>query len=137
MRRTLLLLCILFTAFSFAGNDEQWELYKSVDGVEIYYTKQNCDDPANGLFQSYLIFKYVNTNSEEVELNYVINYTWNGHYYAGANSDEPVHTFSIPANSEVEGTCGDRSLSIFVEFTDHLDRGTLDSFSLDNLTVTK
>lgn len=129
---------LLLSGFLFAGvGESEWELYKTVDGVEIYYTEENCDDPANGLFQTYLIFKYVNTNAEEVELNYVINLTWGGNEYLGANSDEPVHTFTIPANSEKVGSCGDTSLSIFVEFTDRPDRGTLDEFSLDNLTVTK
>ena len=49
------------------SSEKNWSLYKAVDGVEIYFQELSCDDPANGLFEVYTIFKIVNTNEIHTE----------------------------------------------------------------------
>lgn len=119
------------------SSEKNWSLYKIVDGVEIYFQELSCDDPANGLFEVYTIFKIVNTNEVDVSISYSMDVRFAGHWYRAEDTDTPLHTLSIGAGESMSGSCGNGALSVFDRFSDRPDRGAMDEFVWNNIRVTK
>lgn len=118
-------------------SNENWTLYKVESGVEIYFRDLACDDPANGLFEVYKIFKVVNTTASQVDLEYSIDYRFAGNWYRAEDSDTPVHHLTLAPGEAQSGSCGNGALSVFDRFSDRPDRGAIDEFVWKNIKVTK
>ena len=117
-------------------NSLEWTLYTTETGVDIYMTKQACDDPANGVYFEYVLIKVVNTTDQDAEVSWVPHpFHDNKPAFDSNSDDERGASFSLPAGSALEGTCGDQSLSEYKRFTDKDDMRELTDLELANLTV--
>lgn len=53
------------------NSEIEWVLYKEIQGVKIFYSKQEYK---NDIFHhEYIVFKYVNTNSHSIEFNWELD----------------------------------------------------------------
>ncbi len=118
-------------------NSEEWKLYTSENGVEIYMKKQACDDPANGIYMEYVLIRVANTNDQAVEVSWISHpYHDNEPAFDDNPDEELAFTVAVRAGSSVEGSCGERGLSEYKRFTRKSDIRELTDLELANLTVT-
>lgn len=118
-------------------NSDEWQLYTSENGVDIFMKKQACDDVANGVFLEYVLIKVTNTNDRAIEVSWIPHPYHDNKPAFDSNSDEErTATFVIAAGESVEGDCGDQHLSEYKRFTRKTDMRELTDLELANLTVT-
>ncbi len=124
---------ILTTSFT---KSNQWTMYKQSQGIQIYYKTVDCDDVTNGLYQKYVLLKFINTTDFDVNIKWK-NELWydNKCSTCESNSEELLVNITLKAKSEVEGNCQDRKLQIFAEFKNHADVPKLTNFELSQLEI--
>ena len=99
-------LFVLFTLlFSFSNTSENWTLYKTFDGIKVYTKVIDCN--AYNATQSYLIFKYENTNSTQKTIKWKLN-MWVGERCRSCDLTSPNEyefNLTLKANETKEGSC--------------------------------
>jgi hypothetical protein len=134
-----LLLFFPITVFSLTP-DNNWKLYKSIDGIEIYSANEECHDFANGTHYDYIVFKFVNTTSVPKKITWKENLYYNGKCYGcDGTSDKPLFVVELNPNETKEGGCGKDegdTFRIFNRFLNYTDKPTLTKYELMNLMVT-
>jgi hypothetical protein len=143
-------LIIVFFIYGFSSGDgkqisdfsnDDWKLYETVNGVEIYYKSEECHDINKGMHKEHVLLKFVNTTEQVVLVN------WNNHLWYDEKCltcvEDPEHKFSLtlqPAESK-EGGCDENSditLKVFSRFLNYTDKPELTTFELSDLkTITK
>ena len=134
-----LLLFLPITVFSLTP-DNNWKLYKTIDGIEIFSSTEECHDFANGTHYEYIVLKFVNTTSVPKKITWKENLYYNGKCYGcDGTSDKPLFVVELNANESKEGGCGKDegdTFRIFNRFLNYTDKPTLTNYELMNLIVT-
>lgn len=140
MKTLLLTLTIAFSALAgYAQEDAGWQLYKSLDGVEIYTMEADCY-PENIPAQKGVLVKVVNKNDYDCRIEWDLTVWYNyekqeNHIKEGENH----YTTEVIAQREVQGTCDTPygALYIFRDFITYVSPTKLTRFELENIRVTK
>lgn len=137
---TIMLTLFLFSQAIIASAPvDEWTLYKEINGVKIFTSKEECHDFANGTHYEYVILKFVNTT------NVTKKVTWSEHlYYNGVcngcdgNTDRPLFQIELKANEIIQGGCGTDNgdtFRIFSRFLNYVDKQVLTKYDLVNLII--
>lgn len=134
-----ILLLTFYNAFSLTP-DNNWKLYKFIDGIEIYTANEECHDFANGTHYDYIVFKFVNTTSVPKKMTWSENIYYNGKCTGcDETSDISLFMVELDPNESKEGGCGkdeNDTFRIFNRFLNYTDKPILTKFELMNLIVT-
>ena len=137
MKRFLVLfLTFAISSISLAQSSD-WELYKTIDGVEIYTKLEDCLD--NKLpDQRAVIIKVVNTQSSDVTVDWDLMIWYSGKLITtDPQSPENHFSFSVSKNSTVEGSCDTPRGPFYImkEWISLSNNRKLSRFELDNVQV--
>jgi hypothetical protein len=132
------LFAFLFTISSF-GQDANWKLYSSIDGIEIYTTDSDCY-AANIPDQKAIIIKVVNTTNDDLTVEWDKYIWYNDKLVTDNVSDNENHfTIDVKKNSSQEGSCDipRGPFYIYKDFITYKTDTKLSKFELQNITVTR
>ena len=137
MKRFLVLfLAVAITSISMAQSND-WQLYKTVEGVEIYTKLEECLD--NKLpDQRAVIIKVVNTQSADVTVDWDLMIWYSGKLITTEpQSPENHFSFTVTKNSSVEGSCDNPRGAFYImkEWISLSNSRKLSRFELDNIQV--
>ncbi|MBD3637482.1 MAG: hypothetical protein HUJ25_09030 [Crocinitomicaceae bacterium] len=137
MKRTLVFLCAFLLSLSTLGQETEWQLYASVDGVDIYTKETDCN-ARNIPAQKAIIIKIVNTTDENLIVEWDRAIWYNGELVTENISDDENHIIvEIDKNSTQEGTCEvpRGALYLYKDFITYDTDTKLTNFELQNLTI--
>lgn len=138
---TTLIAIIIIASFSFSFiTSNEWQEYKSIDGVQILSKTANCETEYNTANNEYYVFKYVNTNDYSVRISWKLN-LWNNGVCRSCNLPSPNEyelSLDLKAGQTLEYNCSDKSFAfkIFKSST----KGNINpkvKFEFANLKVVK
>jgi len=139
--KTTILIISLFLLASTSVAQENWQLLRSENGIEVYYQNQMCE-PEAGFDQEKVILKVVNTTVVSKTIDWDIHMWYNAVCKTcDVDTGEYHKTISLAANEEQQGGCSVYSnfdLCVFVQFTDINYTGNkqvLTKFELANFLV--
>ncbi|MEI8204583.1 MAG: hypothetical protein WCH34_16300 [Bacteroidota bacterium] len=144
MKKSILFSIVFFSIFSFCNRSyaasPDWKLYKSVSGIQIMYSYQECHDKFNDLHQEIVIFKLVNTTEVNYQIEWKMNFWYNGVCRnCNVNGKEFQMKVDVPAGETVAGECYQgkhvRELTLFSKFLNYTDKSVLTKFELENIKV--
>lgn len=120
------------------AQQNDWTLYKEVNGIQIFQKPTECHDVANGLHQEIILLKFVNTTPRDMEMTWTLEAWYDGKCLTCNDQDNPEYQFSqnIKGGESVSGTCDineGRTLRIFKGFLDKENTSTLTKFELKNI----
>ncbi len=98
MRKTIFLILLIFVMTSF-GQENLFEKYKEIDGVEIKKAIVEC----NG--NQVLTFSFRNDNSHSVKLSWYEEVWMDGICKQNGSGEENFRTLTLSANQIIEGDC--------------------------------
>ncbi|MEX1002005.1 MAG: hypothetical protein WDZ35_07810 [Crocinitomicaceae bacterium] len=139
MKNYLILICVFFFSTLAVAQDTEWELYATVDGVEIYTRSVDCY-AKNIPDQKAVIIKVVNTTGEQLNIEWDEAIWYNGEpVKENATDDENHYTISLPPNKSVEGECETPrgALYIYKDFITYETDVKLTKFELQNIKVSR
>ena len=119
---------------------EEWEFYKEVNGIQIYFKHSECNDEKNGLYQELVLLKFINTTKENLTIEWDNELWYDGKCWTCDNDSKEENHFilKLKAGESIEGECGldkSRILQIFQRYTNHDDVPVLSNFELINISV--
>lgn len=117
---------------------DNWQLYSTQDGVEIYYKLMECNDPTNGIYKEIVALKVVNTNSYKVRVQWE-NQLWYGNNCVTCGQGKE-NFFKKELNSQetIESSCDMYpEINLFVRYTNHEKIQPLTRFELADIKVVK
>jgi len=139
--KTTIFIISLFLLVSTSVAQENWQLLRSENGIEVYYKNQMCE-PEAGFDQEKVILKVVNTTVVSKTIEWDIHMWYNAVCKTcDVQTGEYHKTISLAANEEQQGGCSVYSnfdLCVFVQFTDVNYTGNkqvLTKFELANFLV--
>ena len=139
--KTTIFIISLFLLASTSVAQENWQLLRSENGIEVYYKNQMCE-PEAGFDQEKVILKVVNTTVVSKTIEWDIHMWYNAVCKTcDVQTGEYHKTISLAANEEQQGSCSVYSnfdLCVFVQFTDVNYTGNkqvLTKFELANFLV--
>ena len=139
--KTTIFIISLFLLASTSVAQENWQLLRSENGIEVYYKNQMCE-PEAGFDQEKVILKVVNTTVVSKTIEWDIHMWYNAVCKTcDVQTGEYHKTISLAANEEQQGGCSVYSnfdLCVFVQFTDVNYTGNkqvLTKFELANFLV--
>ena len=139
--KTTILIISLFLLASTSVAQENWQLLRSENGIEVYYQNQMCE-PEAGFDQEKVILKVVNTTVVSKTIDWDIHMWYNAVCKTcDVDTGEYHKTISLAANEEQQGGCSVYSnfdLCVFAQFTDINYTGNkqvLTKFELANFLV--
>jgi len=122
---------------SFSQNE--WRLYKSVSGVNIYTKNSDCYfKDGNNMNQTVVLFKLENTTGNKITIQWDLRVWYNGVEAVNNTTPGERHvSFSIDANSSLEADCSlkKKNLYLYKKYLDFEKSKTLTKFVLENLRV--
>lgn len=134
---------LLFSVFIFLGisavsqDNQDWILYQSIGGVNVYYQEVNCnakDIPSQVAY----ILKVENTNQGAVRVTWetVVWYNYEKQV-TGVSEGENVFAFNLQGNASEVGSCEVPfgGLYIFKDFITYVSPTKLTKFELTNIKV--
>ena len=139
--KTTIFIISLFLLASTSVAQENWQLLRSENGIEVYYQNQMCE-PEAGFDQEKVILKVVNTTVVSKTIDWDIHMWYNAVCKTcDVDTGEYHKTISLAANEEQQGGCSVYSnfdLCVFAQFTDINYTGNkqvLTKFELANFLV--
>ena len=140
MKTTIFIISLFLLAITSVAQ-ENWQLLRSENGIEVYYQNQMCE-PEAGFDQEKVILKVVNTTVVSKTIEWDIHMWYNAVCKTcDVQTGEYHKTISLAANEEQQGGCSVYSnfdLCVFVQFTDINYTGNkqvLTKFELANFLV--
>ena len=140
MKITILIISLFLLAITSVAQ-ENWQLLRSENGIEVYYQNQMCE-PEAGFDQEKVILKVVNTTVVSKTIDWDIHMWYNAVCKTcDVDTGEYHKTISLAANEEQQGGCSVYSnfdLCVFAQFTDINytgDKQVLTKFELANFLV--
>ena len=84
-----------------------WKLYKEISGLQIYSKEIGCHDNHNGIHEKYIVFQFINSTSEEMEITWEQELWYDGKCFTcnRPSSDENLYKVNIAPSESVEGNC--------------------------------
>ena len=84
----------------------EWQMYESLEMVDIYYKYSDCSDAANDFYPEFILFRVVNKTKNEVYVYWNYTVSQNDQLVLSSPNENLVQVFLNP-NQTVEGTCGE------------------------------
>lgn len=133
---TLFMLLTLLSSNLKAQDD--WTMYKEVNGIQIFQKPTECHDVANGLHQEIILLKFINTTSQDMEISWGLEAWYDGNCTTCHDPDNKEYQFSlsIKGGETISGVCDiqqGNTLRIFKGFLDKEGTSTLTRFELNNI----
>ena len=120
MKTTIFIISLFLLAITSVAQ-ENWQLLRSENGIEVYYQNQMCE-PEAGFDQEKVILKVVNTTVVSKTIDWDIHMWYNAVCKTcDVQTGEYHKTISLAANEEQQGGCSVYSnfdLCVFAQFTD-------------------
>ena len=130
---TLLIITISFASFS----QSDWTLYKSVNGVKIFSKSADCY-PKNGMAQTAVLFKFENTTSNTVVVEWNTRIWYNGNESTKNVSNTERH-YSLNLNPkqsiESDTELSEGKLFLYKKFLNFEKSALLTRFELENIII--
>ena len=138
MKRVFVLCFSILMSVSLWAQEGNWELYTSVEGVEIYTQEVECLDNKLPDQVAYLV-KVVNTTNKNLNIEWDIAIWYNGKNGTGTPNPENHHLVSVEKNSSMEGDCSlpRGALYIIKEFKAASSTTRLTKFEFQNIQISK
>lgn len=137
MKNSILTLIVLAISFmSFSQND--WTLYKNISGVNIYTKDADCY-PKDGMPQTAVLFKFENTTSKDITIEWDTRVWYNGEENTkNVDDNERHYTLNLVANQTKEGDIdlSNNKLYLYKKFLNFENASKLTRFELENIKVT-
>jgi hypothetical protein len=143
MKKTISLLLFvafsfLITAFSSGPTQNDWKLYKEIDGIKIYTKTSACILQHTNFKNLYLLFKYENSTNKDLRISGRVEPYYNNTCRSCGLDSPNEYDFSIdiPAGESREGNCSDemKAFKLF-KSSDNTNIAPLDKFIFSNLSV--
>lgn len=119
---------------------DEWTLYKEINGVKIYTSKEECHDFANGTHYEYVILKFVNTTNITKKISWSEQLYYNGVCNGcDGNTDKPAFQIELKANEVIQGGCGTDNgdtFRIFNRFLNYTDKQVLTKYDIVSINIT-
>lgn len=80
-----------------------WQIYESLDYVDVYYRYSDCSDPANGFYPEYILFKVVNKTDKKVYVYWDYTAQYDGNQDRVGDNENLVQIFLDP-NQSIKGS---------------------------------
>ncbi|MBI3133201.1 MAG: hypothetical protein HYZ14_00855 [Bacteroidetes bacterium] len=139
MRTLLTYSLCFFLPGIFAQQTNTWNLYSSVEGVEIYYQEVSCTTDQAPAQVAYIL-KVVNTTGSACRVSWDMEIWYNNEKLAHDVADGENHmTVDLEAKGQVAGTCDAPygALYIFKDFITYVSPTKLTRFELENIRIAK
>jgi len=120
-------------------DDNNWVLYRSIDGIEIHTQEINCfsnEAPA----QKAIIIKVVNHNKDNYRIEWDLSVWYNNEKSVSNIKDgENHHSIDLAGNQTIQGSCDAPygPFYIFKDFITYVSPTKLTSYELENIRITK
>jgi len=118
----------------------EWKEIASEDGITIHSRTADCSDPANGIFNDYLLLKVVNGNDQAVTVSFDRR-AWFDDRCKGCETQSAEHrtVILLDSNTHQEGTCASRekTLKVFSKTHDLPNVAKLTRFEVGHLSITR
>jgi hypothetical protein len=112
----------LLLSFNSIAQSDDWELYRSIDGVQLFTMKVNCITTKGGFDRDLVLIKVINTTNTIKSVSWKEALWYNDKCVTcNSSSLEYLRELSLPPNAELAGECeafDHPYLSLFVQFTD-------------------
>lgn len=121
------------------SQESDWQLYATVDGVEIYTTESDCQ-AKNIPAQKAIIVKVVNTSGSDIKIEWDRAIWYNDKLVTDNVSDGENHmSVEVKKNSTNEGNCETPygALYLYKDFITYETDTKLTNFELQNIKVTR
>ena len=120
--------------------DNEYHLYKEINGVQFFYKIATRIDKHNGINADYVEIMLLNTTSNKVQITWQNELWFDGKCQTCEqfNKKEYQHKIVLNGSESLEGDCVSREnkdLLIFVNFNDKPDVPKLSDFELKYLKV--
>lgn len=111
---TLFLLTLFVSSASFGqGNTSEWKLIHELNGVKFFGQEIYCTHEGDAKPCVYAFLKIVNSNSEDVRLNYSLGLDFEEECSGCDVDSEFGTTITVPAQGAVEADCALSQPSLF------------------------
>ncbi len=94
MKITVLLSLFFLLCNVGLAQSPEWTLYKSIDNIDIFTTKDIVKDPTRSSSKEYVFFRFVNTSSEDKTIELKKEYYYNN-LCANCNQNSDEHKFIV------------------------------------------
>ncbi len=120
--------------------DNEYHLYKEINGVQILYKIATRIDKHNGINADYIEIMLLNTTSNKVQITWQNELWFDGKCQTcdQYNKSEYKHKIILNGSQSLEGDCQTKEnsdLLIFIKFNDKPDVRKLSDFELKYLKV--
>ncbi len=131
----IILLSILITInFTLFSQEYKWASYKTLEDVNIYYSKIECHDYHNGIHKELIIFKFENKTDKNLEISWDFSLEYSN--AKNEYSSEQHRDLILKKASTIYSDCYNyREYSIFSRFLNYKDKSELIDFELSNITI--
>ena len=133
MKKILLLFTLIISISIFAQKD--WTLYKSVDGINIYYKYTECHDIHNGIHKELVVFKFENKTENTYELSWTFDLIYSKQESDKTQHSEQARKLILKRESSLSFSCDNPEYSIFVRHLNYPDLAKLEKFELANMKL--
>ncbi len=119
---------------------KEWKLLMEKNGIQVYYSYEDCHDIVNGIHQENAVLKFVNTTDKNLSIDWDLK-IWYNNNCVNCDENEKEHHFTLKLNAgeTKKGSCETRSknreLVIFSKFLNMENKSTLSKFELQNFIV--
>lgn len=139
MKHLFFIIFSLITFLSTAQNNEEWILFKTIEGVEFYEKTVACT-PANIPHQIGVIIKIVNTNRYDIKAEWDIRIWYDGKEHTKDVKDAENHIIqAVKKKDSIEGKCSNPNgnLYLYKKFTTFEQSAEMTNYQLDNIVIKK
>ena len=132
--KMVMIISILFFSVFLFSQEGEWQVYENVNGVEINFCYQECNNVNQGMHKEYVVFKFINTTANLVEVSYSI-LLWYDEKEIMPGNKENVKHIVIEPNQIFETSCNKyREYNIFSKFLNY-NKTELTKFELVDIRV--
>lgn len=119
---------------SLPQENEAWEIYNEINGIQIKYKYVECNNPSQGTYKEYVVFQFINKTDNNVEISFLHTLWYDGTKMT-SESDEYEKHLKIKPKQVFETSCDkNRGYNIFSKFLNY-NKAELTGFELDNINV--
>ena len=119
-----------------------WTIIEQINGVNISYKVEECNDAANGIYKELVFIQITNATSDKMKVSWS-NDIWYDNTKAENRllnySSENNVNLTLDAGETIAGSCikrGGNNLVIHAKFLNYTDKPQLTKIILNEITVT-
>ena len=126
---------IIAAFFQTALSQDTWQNYYRSKDLEINYKRTECHDPANGIHKKIVVFQFVNLTGKMLSVAFERQMWYNGKCTGCDHSPEHQSGIRLAPHQTAEGSCENKTKSLYI--IDQMKGGssTLTKFELANIKI--